>query len=297
MAFDRDGTLRKAEKFVRLGRNDAAIAEYQRVVDETPDDWKTVATLADLFLRAGRADRATPLLARVADNLAREGFAPRAEAFYKRILKVAPADEHALGHLADLAWKRGILVEAKGYLLALAKAQQARNDRRAATETLLRLGALDVGDVSTRIEAARAAASGGDAESRRRGTGARRDGSHVRPAEFGRDERPQAGRDDRACRPRASGAAVHVVAERGRCRRGGRAPRHGADGLRGSRRRVARSARGTRQARAVAGPGRREGEGQRTPGATGRPRRAGFCGSCSSSCGCAIGASSTPGRG
>ena len=164
MAFDRDGTLKNAEKFVRLGRYDAAIDEYQRVLQDTPDDWKTTNTLADLYLRAGRVDGAAELLARIADHLAREGFLPRAEAFYKRILKVSPADEHALARLADLASNRGILVEARDYMLALAKAQQGRNDRRAATETLLRLGALDIGDVTTRIDAARAAAAGGDAD-------------------------------------------------------------------------------------------------------------------------------------
>ena len=164
MAFDRDGTLKQAEKFVRLGRYDAAIDEYQRILQDTPDDWKTTNTLADLYLRDGQVDRATQLLARIADHLAREGFLPRAEAFYKRILKVSAADEHALERLADMATRRGVLVEAKEHLLTLAKAQQARNDRRAATETLLRLGALDVSDVSTRIEAARAAASGGDTD-------------------------------------------------------------------------------------------------------------------------------------
>jgi tetratricopeptide (TPR) repeat protein len=164
VAFDRDGRLRNAEKLLGLGRYDAAIEEYQRVLEHTPDDWKTTNTLADLYLRAGRVDAATELLARIADHLAREGFLPRAEAFYKRILKVSPADEHALARLADLASKRGILVEVKDYLLLLAKAQQGRNDRRAATETLLRLGALDSGDVNIRIEAARAAAAGGDAD-------------------------------------------------------------------------------------------------------------------------------------
>src|SRR5206468_1006455 len=106
----------------------------------------------------------TSLLAHIADILARDGFVPRAEAFYKRILKVSPANEHALARLADITSRQGILVEAKGHLLALARAQQARGDRRAATETLLRVGALDAGDVATRLEAARAAASGGDAD-------------------------------------------------------------------------------------------------------------------------------------
>ena len=79
--FDRAGTLKNAEKLIRLGRSDAAIEEYQRVLQDTPDDWKTTNTLADLYLRVGRVDRAVELLARIADHLARDGFLPRAEAF------------------------------------------------------------------------------------------------------------------------------------------------------------------------------------------------------------------------
>ena len=116
MAFDRDGTLKRAEKFVRLGRYDAAIDDYQRVLQAAPDDWKTTNTLADLHLCAGRVDAATELLTRIADHLALEGLLLRAEAFYKRILKVSPADEHALGRLADLASTRGVLVEARDRL-------------------------------------------------------------------------------------------------------------------------------------------------------------------------------------
>ena len=48
MPFDREDTLKKAEKFLHLGRLDQAIAEYQRVVDEIPNDWKTLNALADL---------------------------------------------------------------------------------------------------------------------------------------------------------------------------------------------------------------------------------------------------------
>ena len=233
MAFDRAGTLKNAEKLIRLGRSDAAIEEYQRVLQDTPDDWKTTNTLADLYLRVGRVDRAAELLARIADHLARDGFLPRAEAFYKRILKVSPADEHALARLADLASKRGILVEAKDYLLALAKAQQGRNDRRAATETLLRLGALDIGDVTTRIDAARAAAAGGDTdlaavELERVVTDLVSDQRMAGSA----DSAP-AGRDNRPLRHGASRTAVRIAPEERGCRCRGGPSRYGARRVRG----------------------------------------------------------------
>ena len=133
--FDRDEALRKAEKFARAGRLDQAMAEYERVVEQSPDDWKTLTTLADLYVKAQQSERAAGLFARIADHLAKEGFMPRAEAFYKRVLRIEPNDEHALTQLAAISTKQGILVEAKTHLLALARVRQGRGNRRGAAES------------------------------------------------------------------------------------------------------------------------------------------------------------------
>jgi tetratricopeptide (TPR) repeat protein len=162
--FDRENALKRAERFLRLGRLDAAITEYQRVVDEVPNDWKTLNALADLCLRANQPARATSLLARIADHLAADGFDSRAQAFYKRILKVTPSDERALEALAAFAVRQGIFVEAKGHLIALSRVRQARGDARGAAEALLRVNTVDPTDFSTRREAARAAAQTGNVD-------------------------------------------------------------------------------------------------------------------------------------
>ena len=58
MAIDRAATLRNAEKLIRQGKLDAAIAEYLRVVEDQPGDWNTANTLGDLYARAGQIDKA-----------------------------------------------------------------------------------------------------------------------------------------------------------------------------------------------------------------------------------------------
>jgi tetratricopeptide (TPR) repeat protein len=161
VAFDREDALRKAEKYLRLGRLDGAISEYQRVVDAVPHDWKTLNALADLYLRVNQPDRATALFARIAAHLSAEGFLSRAEAFYKRILKVSPDDEAALEALATLAIKQGILVEAKGYLATIARARHSRGDTRGVTEIQLRIQALEPRDLDGRLKDARDAAEAG----------------------------------------------------------------------------------------------------------------------------------------
>ncbi len=164
MAFDREDALKKAEKLLRLGRLDAAIVEYQRIVDEVPNDWKTLNALGDLYLRANQTPRAVLLFERIAQHLTAEGFDARAQAFYKRILKVAPDNERALEALADLAIRQGILVEARAHLVALSQTRQAHGDARGAAEALLRVNTLDPTDFSSRREAARTAAQSGNTD-------------------------------------------------------------------------------------------------------------------------------------
>jgi tetratricopeptide (TPR) repeat protein len=162
LAFDREETLKKAEKLLRQGRLDAAIAEYARVVDDQPRDWNTLNTLGDLYARAGQTDKAATMYARIADHLFHEGFYPRAAALYKKILKIKPDEESAQLTLGEISAKLGLLLDAKAYFSAIAERRRARNDRAGADEMVVRLGSLDPADVDARIAAARILEQQGD---------------------------------------------------------------------------------------------------------------------------------------
>lgn len=156
MAIDRDSTLRKAEKFLRQGRLDNAIAEYLRVVEDQPRDWSTVNTVGDLLVRAGQYESAIEHYARIADHLFTEGFLPRAAAVYKKILKVKPDQEHALVRTAEIFERQGLIVEAKKALTNIAERRLKRGDRRGASEIQVRIGALDPSDLTAGLAAAKA---------------------------------------------------------------------------------------------------------------------------------------------
>ena len=96
MAIDRPLILRNAEKLLRQGKLQAAIAEYLRVVEDQPKDWNTANILGDLYMRAGQSDKAIEQFVRIADSLSHDGFYPKAAALYKKIIKIRPDDEHAL---------------------------------------------------------------------------------------------------------------------------------------------------------------------------------------------------------
>ena len=113
--FDREAALKAAEKAVKLGKIDAAIAEYSKIVEAQPRDWNTANALGDLYVRVKQVEKGVQQYTRIADHLAEEGFYPKAAALFKKILKIKPEDEYSMLQSGDLAAKTGKLVEAKQY--------------------------------------------------------------------------------------------------------------------------------------------------------------------------------------
>ena len=160
--FDREAALKSAEKSLRLGKIDAAIAEYVRIVEAQPRDWNSANALGDLYVRAKQIEKGVAQYTRIADHLAEEGFYPKAAALYKKILKVKPADEHSLMQSGEIAAKQGLLADAKNAFKAVAELRRGKGDKKGAAEISIRIGTLDPDDLESRLGAARAAVDIGD---------------------------------------------------------------------------------------------------------------------------------------
>jgi tetratricopeptide (TPR) repeat protein len=163
VAIDRDATLKQAANLLRQGKLDGAIDQYVRLITEQPEDWNSINALGDLYLRAGKHDLAAEQFTRIADHQFAEGFLPKSAALYKKALKVKVDDEHILMQLAEIGERQGKFADAKFYLHKVAKQRQSRGEDRAAAECILRLGSLEGSDLESKIAAARAAQSIGDA--------------------------------------------------------------------------------------------------------------------------------------
>ncbi len=161
--MDRDETLRRAEKLLRQGRLDAAIAEYARLVEEQPGDWATAKLLGDLYVRAGHLPQAAAQYARMAEHLAREGFVAKASALYKRIVKIQPDDDAALRRTAELSAQQGLSADARLQLQALVQQRLRRGDKAAAADAARAYAEVDPADPAGRCESARMFAELGDA--------------------------------------------------------------------------------------------------------------------------------------
>jgi tetratricopeptide (TPR) repeat protein len=155
-SFDRNGTLRNAEKLLRQGKVEAAIAEYLRVLADQPTDWSTANTLGDLYARAGQVDKAIERFIEIGDTLSAEGQRVKAAAVYKKILKLKPDHEHALMQAADLVAAQGLFVDARGYLNTVIEKRRAAGDQRGAAQARIILGGIDPADFPARIEGAKA---------------------------------------------------------------------------------------------------------------------------------------------
>lgn len=185
MAIDRDATLKQADKLLRQGKLDGAIDQYVRLITELPEDWNAINLLGDLYLRAGKNDLAAEQFTRIADHQFSEGFLPKSAALYKKALKVKADDEHILMQLAEIGERQGKFADAKFYLHKVAKQRQGRGEDRAAAECILRLGSLEGSDLESKIAAARAAQSIGDAF---RAVELLKDAAHVLDKEKRRNE-------------------------------------------------------------------------------------------------------------
>jgi tetratricopeptide (TPR) repeat protein len=151
VAIDREETLRKAEKLLRQGRLDAAIEEYARVAQDTPDDLATINKLGELYQRAGQTHTAITYFRRVADQWLRDGLDAKAATHYKKILKLRPDDEAAMLQLVEALTKQGQLEEAKKHLRAALERREAAGDKPGAEDLVLRLGELDPNDFDARL--------------------------------------------------------------------------------------------------------------------------------------------------
>jgi tetratricopeptide (TPR) repeat protein len=162
VAIDREDTLKKAEKLLRQGKLDEAIAEYLMVVEAHPGDWATANTLGDLYVRVGQHDLAAGQYVRIGRHFVDEGFYARAGAIYKKLLKIRPDDESVQLALADISHKQGLLADAKAQLSAIAGRRRSRGDKAGAARIVVQLGSVDPADFDARVLAARTLIEMGD---------------------------------------------------------------------------------------------------------------------------------------
>lgn len=96
----------KAAELLASGEVEAALSEYQSLVEEVPEDLTSRRKVAELFQHLGRRKEALLTYEALADAWARRGWLLRAVALCKIILQIEPRHERTQRLLAELYSRR-----------------------------------------------------------------------------------------------------------------------------------------------------------------------------------------------
>jgi tetratricopeptide (TPR) repeat protein len=125
---DKAKVIELAERQVKSGRIEEAIAEYKKLLQGESPEVSVYNIIGDLYAQLGRADDAIQSFQTVASHYASKGYHSQALALYKKISKLAPEDVITIVRMGDLFATQGFVAEAKReYLKA---EQKLRREKR-----------------------------------------------------------------------------------------------------------------------------------------------------------------------
>ena len=108
MAIDKNKTIKEAQKHVAKGQFDKAIAEWKKLLKETPDDPNIYNTIGDLCLKKDSKADAVEAYHKAANLLAADGFTSKAIALFKKVLNIDAKKMDAHLALGDLNAEKGL---------------------------------------------------------------------------------------------------------------------------------------------------------------------------------------------
>jgi tetratricopeptide (TPR) repeat protein len=152
MALNRDRIFKAADQYIRSGKVEKAVAEYEKWVASNPKDWNTIRQIGDLYARLGRNKDAIGKYSQIADYYRQDGFNVRAIATHKMILRLDPQNEKAMRNLAELQVMQGLLMEAKAQYQALVELYTKAGHKKHASEVFKKLAEIDPSDLKVRYK-------------------------------------------------------------------------------------------------------------------------------------------------
>ncbi|HEY0371988.1 MAG TPA: tetratricopeptide repeat protein, partial [Thermoanaerobaculia bacterium] len=154
MAVQRDKVIASAEKLVAKGKIEPAIKEYERLLEDNPNDVNTLNRIGDLWVRINRNDEAVKVFGKIADHYSRDGFFLKAIAIYKKINKLDPSKLDIYAKLADLYAKQGLAMEAKSQYQVLADYYLKHGDPANALLIYKKISELDPNSINVHVKLA-----------------------------------------------------------------------------------------------------------------------------------------------
>jgi tetratricopeptide (TPR) repeat protein len=172
VAINREKVLEAAQKFYEKKKYDKALFEYQKVIQEDPNDARILLKVGDLQSKMELYADAVATYEKVGKFYAAQGFALKAIAVYKQIreliAKHVPNLEERYGHiapkLAELYQQLGLVSDALAALDEVATRLQRQGKDAEAIETFRRVVELDPTNPLPHLRLAEALSRGQDVE-------------------------------------------------------------------------------------------------------------------------------------
>ncbi len=121
MPLDKNAIIRDAQKYTARGQIEKAVAEWQKLLRESPNDGNIYNTIGDLYLRIKAQKEAIESYRKAAGIFQKDGFTLKALALYKKIININPNQIDAMISLAELNAERGLIGNANENYLVVAE--------------------------------------------------------------------------------------------------------------------------------------------------------------------------------
>jgi tetratricopeptide (TPR) repeat protein len=154
LPLDKNAITRDAQRYASRGQIDKAVAEWQKLLKETPNDGNIHNTIGDLYLRIRAQKEAIESYRKAAGIFQRDGFTLKALALYKKIININPNQIDVLISLAELNAERGLIGNANENYLAVAEYYTKEGSVPKALEIYERMVNLNPGNINLRLRLA-----------------------------------------------------------------------------------------------------------------------------------------------
>jgi len=110
---DKTRIIEQAERLVKAGRIEEAIAEYKKLLAREAADLSINNLIGDLYIQLGRLGEAVQAFQSVGSFYETKGYHSQALALYRKINKLDPNHVIAIVKMGDLYAAQGFAAEAK----------------------------------------------------------------------------------------------------------------------------------------------------------------------------------------
>ncbi|HTG01727.1 MAG TPA: tetratricopeptide repeat protein [Nitrospirota bacterium] len=154
MAIDKNTVAKEAQKYAAKGQYDKAIAEWKRLLKESPHDANLYNTIGDLCLKKNSKPEAVDAYRHAADILAQDGFTSKAIALYKKVLNIDNNQIEVHLALGDMHAEKGLTGNALENYKHVADLYTQKKDTVKALSVYQKMADLNPANIAFRIKLA-----------------------------------------------------------------------------------------------------------------------------------------------